>query len=164
MLSSIYWIETPGPGRLAIMARPRAGEWLEDEVNGWRHQSVDVVVSLLEDSEVGELDLRDEHKLCRARDIEFVSFAIPDRGVPASVREARALALRLAGMLHNGKSIAVHCRAGIGRSSVVAACVMMCAGVGSQMALERIARARGVAVPDTDAQRDWITAFGNAAA
>lgn len=35
MLSSVYWIDKPGPGRLAIMARPRASERLEDEIAGW---------------------------------------------------------------------------------------------------------------------------------
>ena len=34
-------------GRLAIMARPRAGDWLEDEISGWRAQGVEIVVSLL---------------------------------------------------------------------------------------------------------------------
>jgi protein-tyrosine phosphatase len=159
MRSSIYWIDIPGPGRLAIMARPRAGEWLEDEISGWRAQAIDVVVSLLERSEVTELELRDEPRLCQACDMEFISFAIPDRGVPASTREARGLAQRLAGMLADGKSVAVHCRAGIGRSSLVAACALACAGIAPQIALDKIAKARGVPVPDTDAQRDWIAAF-----
>ncbi|MBM3621805.1 MAG: hypothetical protein FJX20_14060 [Alphaproteobacteria bacterium] len=93
--------------------------------------------------------------------MEFISFAIPDRGLPASVRQIRAMARRLAGMLGDGKSVAVHCRAGIGRSAVVAACAMICAGMTPQVALERIAKARGTAVSDTDAQRDWVIAFRN---
>jgi len=163
ILSSVYWIETQGPGRLAIMARPRAGEWLEDEIAGWRAQAIDVVVSLLEHSEVAELGLRDEPKLCQARDMEFVSFAIPDRGVPASVRDARALAHRLAGMLRDDKAVAVHCRAGIGRSSLIAACALVCTGVEPSIAFDRIAETRGVAVPDTDEQRDWIVQFATTA-
>ncbi|MGE0422432.1 MAG: protein-tyrosine phosphatase family protein [Reyranellaceae bacterium] len=159
MLSSVYWIESHGPGRLAIMARPRAGEWLDDEVAGWRAQAIDVVVSLLEHSEIAELDLREEAELCRARDIEFIQFAIPDRGVPASRREARTLARRLTGMLSDGKAVAIHCRAGIGRSSLIAACALVCAGVGPIEAFDRIAKARGVAVPDTEQQRDWVVQF-----
>jgi len=159
MLSSIYWIDTPAPGRLAIMARPRAGDWLEDEVAGWQTQAVDLVVSLLEHGEVSELDLRREPELCRARGMEFISFAIPDRGVPASMRETALLAQRLASSLRDGKAIAVHCRAGIGRSSLVAACTLVCAGIDPLIALDRIAKARGVAVPDTDQQRDWVVRF-----
>ncbi len=159
MLSSIYWIDAPGPGHLAIMARPRTGEWLEDEIAGWRTQAVDVVVSLLEHSEIAELGLRDEQKLCRACGMEFISFAIPDRGIPASLREARSLAQHLADMLRDGKRIAIHCRVGIGRSAVIAACTLVCAGIEPLTALDRIATARGVAVPDTDQQRDWVVRF-----
>jgi hypothetical protein len=46
MKSEVYWIETPLPGRLRIMARPRASEWLCDEVAGWVSDRIDVVVSL----------------------------------------------------------------------------------------------------------------------
>ena len=42
-------------GRLAIMARPRAGEWLGDEISGWRAEGIDTVISLLEQEEVSEL-------------------------------------------------------------------------------------------------------------
>jgi hypothetical protein len=31
----IYWINTPWPGRLAIVPRPRGGDWLEEEVGAW---------------------------------------------------------------------------------------------------------------------------------
>jgi hypothetical protein len=33
---------------LAIMARPRAGDWLDGEIAGWRAQGIGVIVSLLE--------------------------------------------------------------------------------------------------------------------
>ncbi len=36
MLPTVYWVETPLPGRLAVMPRPRAGDWLADEVAGWK--------------------------------------------------------------------------------------------------------------------------------
>ncbi|WP_298333534.1 hypothetical protein [Asticcacaulis sp.] len=44
----MFWIEAPSllPGRLGIAARPRAGDWLEDEINGWRSASVDMVVTV----------------------------------------------------------------------------------------------------------------------
>lgn len=48
------------------MARPRAGEWLEDEIAGWRAQSVDIVVSLLEPAEI--LATRSEENAARIWD------------------------------------------------------------------------------------------------
>ena len=57
------------------MARPRADEWLEMEVNEWKNSKVDVVVSLLEHEEVSELGLQCEAELCRSGGIDFI---LPD--------------------------------------------------------------------------------------
>jgi hypothetical protein len=70
------------------MERPRAGEWLRDEINGWRDVGVENVVSLLEASEVRELELANEASYCEAAGIEFISFPMPDT---ASLRQAGAI-------------------------------------------------------------------------
>ncbi len=80
MRSRIHWIGLSAPGRLAIMARPRAGDWLDDEVAAWRDEGIDIVVSLLEPEEVAELGLLSEADLCRGRGMDFVAFPISDRG------------------------------------------------------------------------------------
>jgi hypothetical protein len=41
------------------------------------------------------------------------------------------------------------------------ACALICLGVEPRDALAMIERARGLSVPDTDEQRDWILAFGS---
>jgi hypothetical protein len=159
MGSQVHWIDLPIAGRLAIMARPRAGDWLDDEILGWRAEGVDIVASLLEPEEISELDLRREEVLCREQGMEFISFPIPDRGVPPSFRETAALAQALAAKVGGGKSVAIHCRAGIGRSSLIAACVLVCSGFDAAEAFELIGKARGVSVPDTEGQRIWLTEF-----
>ena len=156
-MSRLHWIEMSG--RLAIMARPRADDWLEVDVSEWRTSGVDLVVSLLEREEVSELGLQREFELCQASGIEFIAFPIPDRGVP-DVRQALQVARSIANGIAGGRSIAVHCRAGIGRSSLIAACAMICSGIEAGEALTLIRAARGVIVPDTEEQRDWIIAFG----
>ena len=57
MRAELYWIEGPWPGRLAIVPRPRGGEWLEDEIRSWKQAGVNVVVSLLTNDEITELGL-----------------------------------------------------------------------------------------------------------
>jgi protein-tyrosine phosphatase len=148
-------------GRLAIAARPRAGDWLIDAISGWKAEGVDLVVSLLEPDEVHELALQQEPELCRSHGMTFISFPIADRGVPESRRDVTQLARSLATELSEGRAIVIHCRAGIGRSSMIAACTMICAGVGATDAFSRIEAARGVRVPDTDEQRDWVMAFAD---
>lgn len=158
MKPEIYWIPI-SVGRLAIMARPRAGEWLRDEIESWRKVGVEGVVSLLEASEVRELELGDEKSCCEASGIGYVSFPIRDRGVPTSIPITRALIDGLVAKLETGSSIAIHCRAGIGRSSLIAACVLQRLGVKPVEAFERISRARGIRVPDTAEQREWVSTF-----
>jgi protein-tyrosine phosphatase len=155
-MSRLHWIEMRG--RLAIMARPRAGDWLEVDVAGWKTAGVDLVVSLLEREEVSELGLQQEAGLCRTSGIEFISFPIPDRGVP-DIRQTLGIGRSIASTIADGRSVAVHCRAGIGRSSIIAACAMICSGIPASEALTLIGAARGVMVPDTEEQRDWIIAF-----
>jgi len=46
MRPEVFWIDSPTNARLAIMPRPRSGDWLEDEIAGWRVEGIDVVVSL----------------------------------------------------------------------------------------------------------------------
>lgn len=162
MRPELCWVDHEGKGRLAIMPRPRAGDWLLDEIAGWADEGVDLVVSLLEPSEIDELGLQREKEFCTARGIEFIAFPIPDRGVPVSFDDIARVVRRLGDWMQAGKSVAVHCRAGIGRSALVAACVMIVEGTEAGVALDRIASARGVPVPDTDQQRAWVFAFRDA--
>ncbi|TWB83055.1 dual specificity protein phosphatase-like protein [Nitrospirillum amazonense] len=165
MQPALYWIASGDPpwiGRLAIMARPRAGDWLEDEVAAWHAAGVNEVISLLEPAEVSELGLMSEEALCRGLGMAFTSLPIPDRGVPDSRRQVASLARRLSRDVAAGLSVAVHCRAGIGRSSLLAACVMASTGLDASAAFARIAQARGVPVPDTEGQRAWVQSFAEA--
>jgi protein-tyrosine phosphatase len=159
-MSRLHWIELSAAGRIAISARPRADDWLETEVGEWKASGLDMVVSLLERDEISELGLQREAELCRSSGIEFLSFPIPDRGVPENGAGALQIASSIASGIADGRSVAIHCRAGIGRSSMIAACALICSGVEASDALERIKDARGLTVPDTDEQRDWIITFG----
>ena len=147
------------PGRLATMARPQAGDWLGDEIAGWKQAGLDGVVSLLERDEEGELGLGQEAALCGSQGIEFISFPIKDYSLPTSPGEAERLVRETIATLRAGRKNAIHCRAGIGRSSVIAACTLIGLGLQPEDALARIGRARGLRVPDTEAQRRWVLEF-----
>jgi len=162
-MTGIHWIDVATAGRLGIMARPRAGDGLSEEIATWKAAGVEVVVSLLEIEEAAGLGLQQEGELCRLAGIEFISFPTPDFGVPKSECQAAKLAASIAAHISSGRAVAIHCRAGIGRSSLIAACALVSAGLDADTAFSLIARARGVAAPDTDEQRDWVTEFGKRA-
>ena len=156
MHSELYWIATGARSKLSIMARPRAGDWLEDEIAHWRREGVEIVVSLLERDEVDELGLGAEAPLCEQSGIRYLSFPIPDRGIPDTDDAMRFVA----DVARRGGPMAIHCRAGIGRSSIMAAAVLVSDGIDPATALSMIQEARRVPVPDTDAQRDWVMNLG----
>jgi protein-tyrosine phosphatase len=158
----LYWIKSAFPGRLAISAPPRGGDWLEDEIVGWRGQGVDSVVSLLTASENEELDLKKELTLAGAKGIHFLSFPIEDRQVPKSIAKVETLLSQLIGELQNGKNVAIHCRQGIGRSSLVSAALLISAGEDFEQTLAAISKSRGVEVPETSEQRSWLQQFARA--
>lgn len=159
MRTELYWIEGPWPGKLAILPRPRGGDWLEDEIREWRVAGIDVVVSLLTSNEVAELELGQESRLCEVHGIEFRSFPIVDRSVPASRKATLDFVKKLAKLLAEGKSIAIHCRQGIGRSALIAASLLVLTGIAPEAAFLRVSEGRGCSVPETSEQRQWLMEF-----
>ncbi len=156
MNPDLFWIPGPWRGRLAVVTRPRGGDWIEDEAAGWRRAGLDTVVSLLENEEAAQLQLDREQDAAESQGIDFISFPIPDRGVPASVPAAVSLLRQIAGALEQGKRVAVHCRQGVGRSGLIAAGVLMISGRKTEEAIDVVSTARGVTVPETPAQLEWL--------
>ena len=146
-------------GKLAILARPRGEDWLGDEVAGWKVAGVDIVVSLLTSGEESELGLTSEAEIVNRYGLRHVGFPIADYSVPSSKIPLQRLAAELNNQLSRGACIGIHCRQGIGRSSLVAACVLVNSGESTKSAFEHIELARGVAVPDTVEQKEWVNSF-----
>ena len=164
MHTELCRIEGVWLGHLAIMPRPRGGDWLEDEIQTWRESGVDIVVSLLTREEQTELNLADEEAMCRASGIEFISFPIVDRGIPFSYAAFLDLMSNLSEQLANEKNIAIHCRQGIGRAALIAICLLILSGIEVGAAIERVGAARGCSVPETPEQRRWIIDFARSLA
>jgi protein-tyrosine phosphatase len=159
MKATLYVIPGPWKGRLAILPRPRGGDWLEDEIRAWSAAGVDVVVSALEAEETSELELDQEREASRSQRMEFIALPIPDRGVSSSSKDFAEAVRTLEVWLNEGKTVSVHCRQGVGRSALIAASLLVMAGIDVEEALERIATARGCPVPDTVEQRKWVERF-----
>jgi len=104
MKAELYWIDGSWPGKLAIVPRPRGGDWLEDEVQAWRQAGLDAVVSLLTQEESADFNLVHEAELSQARSIQFIGFPIPDRSVPLSRRTTLELLRELHQLLIEGKT------------------------------------------------------------
>jgi protein-tyrosine phosphatase len=157
MYTKIYWIHQFTAGaRLGIMARPRGNDWLENEIINLKKQGVACLVSLLEQQEVTELGLRNEAVLCQQHSIAFINFPIADRAIPKDDKKVTALLHQLTNNINEGQSVVVHCRMGIGRSSIIAACLLLQEGCKTDELIQRISSVRGLKVPDTEEQVRWL--------
>ena len=162
--TQLHWVKGPWRGRLAMAARPRGGEWLADEIDGWRNNGIQTVLSLLERNEEFDLNLDAERDEVEKQGLKFFSFPIADRDVPASLLELGKMLDTVRHELSAGKDVVVHCRQGVGRTGLVAACLLAANGLGPQQAMDLLTDARGVEVPETAAQRRWILNYAEALA
>ena len=160
MTTQICWINENGYPAIGIMPRPRGGEWLEEEIGSLKCQGANVLVSLPMEEEVEELGLKDEANFCSKAGVEFISFPIPDRGVPPLDDKFNHLLHSLIERLAQGRAVAVHCRAGIGRAGLLAMCLLVLHDKPLDLAVSVLSNARGFPVPDTDEQLNWAADFG----
>lgn len=149
-------------GQVVITRRPRGFEFLDDDVASWRAQGVNVVVSMLERHEAAALGLDQQGAICARHGIEFVSVPVADFAVPPSIEAVRTIVDGLVAHLEAGRSVALHCFASRGRSPTLAAAVLVQQGLSADDAVARLAFARGLHVPETRQQRQWIDDYARA--
>jgi protein-tyrosine phosphatase len=160
-MANLYWITGSGPLHLAIMPRPEGGEELLADIRTLQMESVDILVSLLTADEIENFDLAEEPLLCAEHGIEYRSFPIEDHSIPTSYTAVLDFATKLEQEFKAGKAIVIHCYAGIGRSSLMAACILVIHGKSTLEAFDQIRQARGCQVPDTGLQFEWVESFAS---
>ena len=155
--AEVFRIDSIGKGCLAIMAHPAtanpARAISEIAALGF-HQ----VVSLLEPAEADALGLAQEAELVTAQSMEFISYAIPDMGLPTRGDDFARLAQNLFTRIDAGTNTLIHCRGGIGRSGLLAAAVLLLAGKDVEAAFALVSLMRGRRVPETEQQGAWLQA------
>lgn len=157
----LYPVPCPGPGRLFVMPAPPGGPSLRGALALLRTSGIDVVASLLMPEEAEAFGLADERSLCGREGIDFAFLPVPDRSVPPSAPEAGALVDRLVEGVKAGRSVAVHCVSALGRSPLIAACILIRLGKTADEAVALLSSARGCRVPQLDEQQEWVRAFAN---
>lgn len=169
MIPNIYKVtEKIGKGTLYVMPRP-SEIWLEEDIKYFSSIGIDIVVSLLEKSEAIKLGLKNEAELLKKNnisgkcffvkkhlsEIQFINYPIKDRDIPKDA-DFEKLVISIHRELLDGHNVAIHCRAGIGRTGVLSSCILIHDGYNSQSAIDFISLARGVPIPDTKAQFKFI--------
>lgn len=155
-MKDIFWIQGDPHMALAIVMKPRPGDWLEDDLIRMKRDGIQTLVSLLEKDEADMLALGEEGPLAEKIGMQFLSHPIPDVHVPPDLTAFRKFVADLANRLRAGEHIGVHCRGSTGRATVTAAAALTHLGWTPKAALAAIQAARGCTVPDTQEQEEWI--------
>ena len=129
----------PTPGRWRLNSRLEPVRQLEADLTCLRDRCrAQVLVTLLEEDEMRALDLVGLLEGTRRAGLENLWFPIRDGTAPPDLPTAGRLIERILEHLSGGRTVVVHCHAGIGRSGTVTACCLIGAGQDPARALELV--------------------------
>lgn len=165
----VDWLPARGAGRVGLTAAPGNHatrspheDDLARDLGRLRADepiSADVLVSLVEPAEYARLGIPGYHEEVRRRGFELLELPIRDGGVPASMSDLGELVAQIDARLRAGQNVVIHCAGGLGRSGVVAGCLLVRQGATAAEAVAALRACRGDRCPETEAQRQLIRAF-----
>lgn len=161
----------PGPARLGMTFAPGkkaygiAGQWERDLDTDLSHlvkvYDARVLVSLLAPHEYAKFGIADLPTAARKHGLEFLSLPIEDGGVPPSVSEAVVIVKQILERRQSTGTVVVHCRGGLGRTGLIAACCLTTAGHEADRAIAVVREARPNTI-ENSRQEAFIAEFAAA--
>ncbi|MDP9474287.1 MAG: cyclin-dependent kinase inhibitor 3 family protein [Actinomycetota bacterium] len=126
-----------------------------------KDHGIAVLVSLMEEHEYRGYGIPELYEQDAFGGIEVRRFAIRDMGAPkeAESREFEAMVREVIENLERGRSVAVHCRGGRGRTGTVAACVLVALGRHAADEAIGVVRAARKGTVQTEEQEDFVCRF-----
>ncbi|KAG1659546.1 hypothetical protein FOA52_015350 [Chlamydomonas sp. UWO 241] len=122
---------------------------------------VTTVVNLLSDMELRSCQIRDYAKSVSKQKLAFLHLPIVELDGPSDMGEGARLVEEIVGRMARGEVVAMHCRGGIGRAGMLAACVLLrlrlVGGVASSIA--EVRRLRGKTAIESRRQEAFIDAY-----
>lgn len=161
MIPQHYIIPIGLPGSLCICPRLRGDDWLEDEIKGFKDLGFTNIICLLTDDEELLLGLEHQDIICERLGVKFLKLPVEDRSKPLTHKDFLGVALDTFQRLEAGECVAVYSRRGTGRTAIFCSSVLYFYGMYPEESLEVIETARGLCVPDTELQKEWILKLDN---
>jgi len=147
-IRDFYWAI---PGLLGGMQQPGLLGNVDEDIAALKEFGVAVVVNLTEKplytNELEALGLRSVH------------FPIPDMGVP-EFQPSLDLCRSISSWIQLGQCTVLHCRAGLGRTGTIIACVLVYRGQGAIQAIETVRKINPRYI-QTDQQLAFVEQFAN---
>ncbi|SMB92820.1 cyclin-dependent kinase inhibitor 3 family protein [Deinococcus hopiensis] len=162
----VDWVDTAlWPGRLGLTFAPgKKGPSvlqcgvvhdrdLSADLDRLAREGVTVLAPLIEAHEFELLGIPEYLAQAEEHGLSTVPLPIPDRGVPPNAPAFGAFVDELMDHLLDGRGVVVHCRGGLGRAGLTAACLLTQAGMPPEQAVERVRTARPGAIETADQEQ-----------
>jgi protein-tyrosine phosphatase len=146
------------PGRRGLDSGGR--QWarvLEADLETIRAWGASAVMSLVEPHEFARLGVPDFAQAIASTPLQWIQVPITDMATPghATLAAWRAHGPALLQALNSGQRVLVHCAAGLGRTGMLVAKLLVLHGVRADEAIKQVRRARPGTI-ETEAQADWV--------
>jgi protein-tyrosine phosphatase len=159
-------LRTPGrigmtfaPGKIDRSSVPRWSRDLGADLARLAGEyGANVLVSLVEDLELERLGIPSLVRDASLAGIETIRFPMVDGRAPRSVPATRAVVTNLMERAERGDHIVIHCRAGLGRTGLLAACCLIARGHAPDAAVTIVRAARAGTV-ETAEQMEFVRSF-----
>ena len=157
----IYHIPTRQEGQIYAFPGPLTNRVNDFAVKHLNTLGVNIVINLLSETENKVHALKNQRKTYEALNIQLVKFPIQDFNTPVSSYNFKKLIRCLRDEVIAGRSIGIHCMAGIGRTGILAVSLLCALGMGTQEAMQHVSKHRECKIPDTEEQMQWLQEFNH---
>ncbi len=117
-----------------------------------------VLVSMVQPHELQELDIESLYDRAGEVGLKVIRFPVADGSVPQSVETAAVVVRQILRHVEDGRNVVLHCRGGLGRTGLVAACCLVALGQTAPAAM-RIVRAARPRTIETSIQEAFVKRF-----
>jgi len=121
----------------------------------------DVLISLVEDEELHAVSISDLVPQAASRGLEVRRFPFHDGGIPARLEDGEAIVASVIEVARAGGNVVIHCRGGLGRTGLIAACALVALGHSAADAIAAVRAARTGTIENTP-QEAFVARFGDA--
>ncbi|WP_312450155.1 cyclin-dependent kinase inhibitor 3 family protein [Stutzerimonas nitrititolerans] len=155
-------LSIPGlPGKLIFTPCPGTkGTSLSDALAALKQAGATAVITLMPQSELDTNDAGDISRQCEALDLAWYHLPVADEQVPLEdfARQWKEARQPILSQLKAGDSLAIHCKGGSGRTGLIAARILIEAGLGRDTAIAQVQALRPKAIQHP-AHLNWINQF-----
>jgi protein-tyrosine phosphatase len=146
------------PGRNTVDASGR--QWqrqLSDDLAAIHSANISTVVSLISSSEMKKLGVPDLPAQLVQHQLQWLQLVIEDFGTPDlnTLESWQQIKERILAALARRETVLLHCAAGLGRTGMMAACLLVACGQTPTAAIEQVRAARPGTI-ETEAQAAFI--------